>query len=75
MGNECAFYDDEQFNYCLFGVSSLSGEGYAAPEEVLNAFAPVHGFIEDALESGGSVLVHCLAGAHRAGTTGVSYMM
>ena len=29
----------------------------------------------DALSGGGSVLVHCLAGAHRAGTTGCLLLM
>lgn len=28
-------------------------------------------FIEEAISQGENVLVHCLAGAHRAGTTGV----
>lgn len=27
------------------------------------------------MSSGGSVLIHCLAGAHRAGTTGVAWLM
>lgn len=38
-------------------------------------FEPCHDFISEALEKGENVMVHCLAGAHRAGTTGVSYMM
>ena len=45
------------------------------PEEVVAFFAPAHTFIDKALEQGQNVMVHCLAGAHRAGTTGVSYMM
>jgi protein-tyrosine phosphatase len=45
------------------------------PYEVLDFFHEVHSFIDEALESGKNVMVHCLAGAHRAGTTGVSYMM
>lgn len=32
-------------------------------------------FMDTALTSGNSVLVHCLAGAHRAGTTGVTCLM
>ena len=31
---------------------------------------PVLEFINDVINRGQSVLVHCLAGAHRAGTTG-----
>ena len=38
-------------------------------------WAPAHDFIDAALDDGHNVMVHCLAGAHRAGTTGVSYMM
>ena len=32
-------------------------------------------FISEALEAGDSVLVHCLAGAHRAGTAGIIVLM
>jgi len=42
---------------------------------VLKFFAPVFRWIDEATASGCSVLVHCLAGAHRAGTTGTAYTM
>lgn len=42
---------------------------------VLEFFRPVFEFIDAAVANGGGVLVHCLAGAHRAGTTGVAYTM
>ncbi len=32
-------------------------------------------FIEDAISNGQNVMVHCLAGAHRAGTTGVACLI
>ena len=32
-------------------------------------------FVEGALAAGSSVLIHCLAGAHRAGTTGCLLLM
>jgi protein tyrosine phosphatase len=32
-------------------------------------------WVDGALDGGGSVLVHCLAGAHRAGTTGILLLM
>jgi len=42
---------------------------------VLEFFRPLFEWVDAALERGSSVLVHCLAGAHRAGTTGVALMM
>ena len=44
-------------------------------EGVLRFFEPTHSFIDNAMAKGHNVMVHCLAGAHRAGTTGVSYVM
>jgi hypothetical protein len=42
----------------------------------MNAFVnPLFDFIDAALAAGGSVLIHCLAGAHRAGTTGITCLM
>ena len=38
-------------------------------------FAPAMEFIQTAAGHGGHVLIHCLAGAHRAGTTGVAFLM
>mmetsp|Transcript_2008 Transcript_2008/g.3755 ORF Transcript_2008/g.3755 Transcript_2008/m.3755 type:complete len:228 (+) Transcript_2008:23-706(+) len=42
---------------------------------VLEFFTPVFQWIDAATAAGHSVLIHCLAGAHRAGTTGVAYSM
>lgn len=36
---------------------------------------PMINFVADALSQGKNVMVHCLAGAHRAGTTGVMCLM
>lgn len=68
---------DDNFTYFYFGVCKLSSDHakLTSHKAVLNAFEPVHSFIDAALAAGKSVLVHCAAGAHRAGTTGVSYMM
>jgi predicted protein tyrosine phosphatase len=38
-------------------------------------FQPMFDFVRATLDKGSPVLVHCLAGAHRAGTTGVSCVM
>jgi len=44
-------------------------------EGVLRFFNPIFSFVEQQTELGNSILIHCLAGAHRAGTTGVSWLM
>lgn len=50
--------------------------GPAQGEDVIEYFERgCHQFIEKALDAGRNVLVHCLAGAHRAGTAGVSFVM
>jgi protein-tyrosine phosphatase len=42
---------------------------------VLKIFQPTFEWIDRALENGHNVLIHCLAGAHRAGTTAIAYLM
>ena len=37
--------------------------------------APLFEFVDDAIAEGGNVLMHSFAGAHRAGTTGVAFLM
>ena len=44
-------------------------------EAVLAYFSDPFAWISTATAEGHSVLIHCLAGAHRAGTTGVAFMM
>lgn len=42
---------------------------------ILEFFDPMFRFVDEATEAGGSVLIHCVAGAHRAGTTACAYVM
>ena len=44
-------------------------------KSAIKYFAPLFQWIEEATAKGQSVLIHCLAGAHRAGTTGVAWIM
>ncbi|CAD7963214.1 unnamed protein product [Amoebophrya sp. A25] len=44
-------------------------------QEVLRFFRPLFDFVDEQLREGRNVLIHCLAGAHRAGATGVAYCM
>ena len=45
------------------------------PSSVLAFVQPLFDFIDEAWRKKSSVLVHCLAGAHRAGTTGTLCLM
>ena len=72
----CNFFEgDARFEYRRFPVSRWR-EAVNTDEDILNFFEEgCHAWISQNLEAGRNVLVHCLAGAHRAGTTGVSFMM
>ena len=61
--------------YYVFPISQWWAQVDSTPESVLHFSAPMFKFITDAISSGSSVLVHCLAGAHRAGTTGCACLM
>ena len=64
-----------------YGRNTLGGLRRGPPRNHESAaavkafFAPVLEFIAQAVEAHGNVLIHCFAGAHRAGTTGVAYLM
>eukprot|EP01006_Ploeotia_vitrea_P023359 TRINITY_DN5580_c0_g1_i1.p1 TRINITY_DN5580_c0_g1~~TRINITY_DN5580_c0_g1_i1.p1 ORF type:complete len:185 (+),score=0.75 TRINITY_DN5580_c0_g1_i1:18-572(+) len=78
QGRQTANYHeaDATFQYLRFPVSQWYEKGaLAQPEEVLRYWAPCFQWIEDRIQKGENVLVHCLAGAHRAGTVGVAWLM
>lgn len=64
----------EYFQFRIAGWMQEVGDS-RSNVEILAFSAPVLDFIDTGLENGESVLVHCLAGAHRAGTTGVLVLM
>ena len=43
--------------------------------DLLSALPRLHAFIDDALDGGGAVLVHCHAGASRSASVVISYVM
>lgn len=61
--------------YYRFPVSFWPRHVNASHASILAFCNELFDFIDAALAGGGSVLVHCLAGAHRAGTTGVLCLM
>jgi hypothetical protein len=61
--------------YYVFPVSSYWNQIDASHASVHKFTDPLFEFITRHVAGGGNVLVHCLAGAHRAGTTGVAVLM
>jgi len=45
------------------------------PEALLAYFEPLWSFVDGEMSAGRNVLIHCLAGAHRAGSAGVACLM
>eukprot|EP01006_Ploeotia_vitrea_P056686 TRINITY_DN68118_c3_g1_i1.p1 TRINITY_DN68118_c3_g1~~TRINITY_DN68118_c3_g1_i1.p1 ORF type:complete len:196 (+),score=7.17 TRINITY_DN68118_c3_g1_i1:27-614(+) len=73
--SDLPLYHDHDSTYKYFRFQIYEAPTRGPPAAVLKFFTPVFEFIDAALERGESVLVHCLAGAHRAGTTGIAYLM
>eukprot|EP00919_Chromeraceae_sp_WS-2016_P010995 GHVR01025759.1.p1 GENE.GHVR01025759.1~~GHVR01025759.1.p1 ORF type:complete len:223 (-),score=32.46 GHVR01025759.1:368-955(-) len=66
--------DDPTFQYITFDICNWNYINHTH-SSILNFVEGVMLQIEEALRNGRSVLVHCLAGAHRAGTAAVLCMM
>ena len=74
------FASDPRFSYHRFPIAELcavlkrweefGGKGGLPPGEVHAFFAPMSVFVNEALDGCTSVLIHCIAGAHSAGTSG-----
>jgi protein-tyrosine phosphatase len=60
----------EPISYLRFDVADWKQCVDGSSESVRAFVAPLVSFVGPALAGGGNVLVHCMAGAHRAGTVG-----
>eukprot|EP00526_Cylindrotheca_closterium_P019208 CAMPEP_0113623166 /NCGR_PEP_ID=MMETSP0017_2-20120614/11909_1 /TAXON_ID=2856 /ORGANISM="Cylindrotheca closterium" /LENGTH=226 /DNA_ID=CAMNT_0000533091 /DNA_START=29 /DNA_END=709 /DNA_ORIENTATION=- /assembly_acc=CAM_ASM_000147 len=73
------FRDDPAFEYFHFPIAQWKRDvGYENcndPVCVAQHFQPLFDFLDNELAAGNAVLIHCLAGAHRAGTTGIASLM
>lgn len=71
------FESDDKMTYLRFPVAKLSHSriGGVLGKGALKGMMPAFDFIDQQIAAGNSVLIHCLAGAHRAGTVGVAYLM
>lgn len=67
--------DRPPLTYYRFNISYWQRYVDGSDESVLAFVRPVFEFVDSAVAAGGAVLVHCLAGAHRAGTTGCLLLM
>jgi hypothetical protein len=67
------FYHQNVFTYYRFNISFWPSFGDV--DELQRFLTPLWAFVDGVLAKGESVLVHCLAGAHRAGTTGILCLM
>jgi protein-tyrosine phosphatase len=63
------------FQYLRFPIAHWYEADTSTDAAVLIYFRACHVWIQQALDAGSSVLIHCTAGAHRAGATGVSWLM
>ena len=65
-----------RFNVAYWQAAGDSRKYHPATQsEIMQFVQTVFDFVDAALRGGGQVLVHCLAGAHRAGTTGCLLIM
>ena len=65
----------ETYRKKVMTMDTQGGEQVSEEELVTSFFEPAMSFIQNAVEGGGHVLIHCFAGAHRAGSTGVAFLM
>eukprot|EP00092_Neocalanus_flemingeri_P042509 GFUD01046492.1.p1 GENE.GFUD01046492.1~~GFUD01046492.1.p1 ORF type:complete len:119 (-),score=12.32 GFUD01046492.1:11-367(-) len=65
----------DKYKYLNFPVGKWRTFCEGGEETLENFLCPLFEFLEDNLQAAGSILLHCLAGAHRAGITGVLALM
>ena len=67
--------DTPTIQYHRFVVSRLAVSWDLYPHPFHHGFEQAFDFIQSNIDQGKSVLIHCLAGAHRAGTVGTAWLM
>eukprot|EP00040_Diaphanoeca_grandis_P010647 m.54593 g.54593 ORF g.54593 m.54593 type:complete len:249 (+) comp21938_c0_seq1:250-996(+) len=66
---------DLSIEYFRFDLYKLFAKQMRNSTATAAHFQPVFAWIDEAISQGENVLIHCLAGAHRAGCTGVAYVL
>lgn len=68
--------NNPKFKYLRFPIAWWQrAKDVDTSDGILRFFAPLFAWIDEAMAARENVLIHCLAGAHRAGTTGVAVVM
>eukprot|EP00928_Gymnodinium_smaydae_P097747 TRINITY_DN8925_c2_g2_i1.p1 TRINITY_DN8925_c2_g2~~TRINITY_DN8925_c2_g2_i1.p1 ORF type:complete len:702 (-),score=64.68 TRINITY_DN8925_c2_g2_i1:192-2297(-) len=74
--SENFFEKDSRMTYLRFPIGSWQhASDMDTNNGVLQYFSTIVSFVTKALEDGRNVLIHCLAGMHRAGASGVAVLM
>lgn len=68
-------FHEKRLKYYTFAISNWQSFVNSTNASLIGFIDPLFRFIDEAIERGECVLVHCLAGAHRAGTTGCACLM
>ena len=66
-------FHEDKFSYYRFNIAGWPSFG--GQDELRKFIEPFFQFVDAVLAKGENVMVHCLAGAHRAGTTGCLCLM
>ena len=70
------FKSNPKFEYLPFQIGKFrSSDASSSGAKAVSYFKNYFDFVDKNLSSGHNVMVHCLAGAHRAGTAGIAYLM
>lgn len=72
----CHFERDPQFKYLKYPIGMWRQSDSCEDDAgTLAFFKPLFDFVEGETSAGNNVLIHCLAGAHRAGTASTACLM
>ena len=69
--------ENSEFNYLRFPIGDCLSSPFKMKSStgVLRYFNVFLDFVEKVMVEGKNVLIHCVAGAHRAGTSGCAWLM
>lgn len=67
--------NEKSLKFFKMPITSWASSNLDTSEKVWDFLKDLFAFVDEGLENGESVLIHCLAGAHRAPTTAAAYLL